>query len=84
MQAASGAKANTAELLVEHLLTRFEKEYRDDVIKAMSVFDRMSWTDSKNFGVDEIKLIGEHFRTPLEFSGYSESKVAVFFDFLNK
>ena len=69
---------------MEHLLTRFDKEYRDDVIKAMSVFDRMSWTDNKCFGVDEIKLIGEHFKTPLAFSGYSESKVAVSFDFLNK
>ena len=50
----------------------------------MSVFDRNSWTDNKNFGVDEIKLIGEHFKTPLKFNNYSEPKALLVWIALRK
>ena len=62
---------------MEHLLTRFAKEYRDEVLKALSIFDRMTWDESKSFGVPEIKLIGKRFRVPLEYCNYSEQKVSL-------
>ena len=77
IQAAAGAKGKVADLLVEHLLTRFAKEYRDEVLKALSIFDRMTWDESKSFGVPEIKLIGKRFRVPLEYCNYSEQKVSL-------
>lgn len=75
IRAAENAKSDVADLLVEHLLNRFGKEYGDEILTAMSIFDRMSWSTEKTFGQAEIRKIGAHFSEPLAFANYNEEKV---------
>ncbi|XP_065664896.1 uncharacterized protein LOC136086588 [Hydra vulgaris] len=62
--------------LINTLNSRFTSiKEESEIYHAMWLIDPQNWTDNKEFGLEEIKFLSTHFKTPLEHSNFNEKLV---------
>ena len=63
-----------AEKIIEMLKERFQT-LDEEIFSLMKWCNPESWTDDKDYGIDEIREFASHFCVPLSSTAYDETKI---------
>jgi len=74
MLSAQNSRADVARQLIDLLKERFAS-LNEHIFTLMDGCNPELWSDEKEFGIEEIQEFAEHFKTPLNFSGFDKAKV---------
>ena len=76
VRAGKAIRRVAAEKIIEMLKERFQN-LDEEIFSLMKWCNPESWTDDKDYGIDEIREFASHFRVPLSSRAYDETKIRI-------